>query len=77
MRIKIIFGVIVVVIALVFSMQNAGMVEVKFFGWSFAASLALLIFAALVIGFVSGWILPSALRLTRRKRKEEPPAPLQ
>ena len=73
MSFKIVLGAFLMLIALIFSVQNAGVVEVRFFGWSFIVSLALLIFAALVIGFLSGWILPSALRLRKRKRKDEPP----
>jgi len=75
MNFKLVLGMIFVIIMLVFSMQNAGAVEVKFFGWSFAVSLALLIFAALAAGGVGGWILTSAFRLKNRKRKEEPPPP--
>ena len=73
MRIKFILGALLVLTVLVFSTQNAGMVEVKFFVWSFPVSLAVVIFAALAVGFMGGWIITSAFRLMKRNRKSEPP----
>lgn len=40
MNIKLILGGVLLLAALVFSVQNAGVVDVKFLGWKFSTSLA-------------------------------------
>lgn len=68
MNLKLILGAAVLVAALVFSLQNAGAVDVRFLAWKFSTSLALVIFAALAAGLIGGWAITSALR-----RKRTPP----
>ena len=57
MKTSIFFSVLIAIAALVFAFQNNEMVEVSFFGWGFAGSLALIIIASLLLGFIIGFIL--------------------
>jgi uncharacterized integral membrane protein len=56
-------------LAAIFIIQNVAAVEVSFLFWSIAMSRALLIFFALVIGFVSGWIVHGYLAQRRSKKR--------
>lgn len=64
MNFKLILGVVLLLAALVFSVQNAGAVEVRFLAWKFGTSLALVLFGALAAGLIGGWAITSALRKT-------------
>lgn len=74
MNFKLILGVVLLLAALVFSVQNAGAVDVKFLAWRFSTSLALVIFGALAAGLIGGWAVTSALR-RQGKAPKPPPAP--
>lgn len=63
MNIKLILGGVLLLAALVFAVQNSGVVDVKFLVWKFSTSLALVIFASLASGLIGGWAVLSALRL--------------
>jgi uncharacterized integral membrane protein len=63
MNIKLLLGGVLLLAALVFTMQNSGVLDVKFLGWKFSTSLALVIFASLASGLIAGWAVSSALRL--------------
>ena len=62
MNFKLILGALMLLVALVFSVQNAGAVDVKLLAWTFPISLALVIFVALAAGLIGGWAITSALR---------------
>ena len=66
MRVKLLLGVLLLLATLVFTVQNAGVVDVKFLGWTFSTSLALVIFTTLTSGLIGGWAVTSALRLKRK-----------
>lgn len=70
MNLKLILGAVLLLAALVFSLQNAGVVELKFLAWTFSTSLALVIFTTLAAGLISGWAVSSALRLKRSVEKQ-------
>lgn len=72
MNIKLILGVLALVTSLIFSVQNAGLVEVTFIAWHFSTSLALILFVALATGLIGGWAITSATQ----KRKTVPEKPL-
>lgn len=59
---KLILGAVLLLAALVFSVQNAGAVYLKFLFWTFSTSLALIIFCALAAGLIGGWAITSTLR---------------
>jgi uncharacterized integral membrane protein len=63
MKIKLCLGLALLLAALVFSIQNSAVVDVKFLAWKFTTSLALVIFATLGAGLIGGWAVSSALRL--------------
>jgi len=63
MKIKLYLGLLLLLVALVFSIQNASSVDVKFLVWKFTTSLALVIFAALAAGLIGGWAVSSTLRI--------------
>jgi len=72
MNFKLILGAVLLLAALVFSVQNAGAVDVKFLAWKFSTSLALVIFGALAAGLIGGWAITSALRRQRKTPKSFP-----
>jgi uncharacterized integral membrane protein len=74
MKLKVILGAALLLAALVFSVQNAGVVDVQFLGWKFSISLALVLFGALAAGLIGGWTVSSALRLKRQVPKSSPPS---
>jgi uncharacterized integral membrane protein len=69
MSFKLIFILILIGLAALLIIHNVAAVEVRFLFWSIAMSQALLIVFALVIGFVSGWIVHGSLALRRSKER--------
>jgi uncharacterized integral membrane protein len=69
MNFKITLVVVLVVLALIFLLQNIAAVSVSFLFWDISMSRAVLIFFSLLIGFVIGWFLNSYL--SYRKDKKE------
>lgn len=61
MNLKLVLGVVLLLAALVFSVQNAGAVDVKFLVWKFSTSLALVLFGALAACLIGGWAITSTL----------------
>ena len=72
MNLKLVLGAVLLLAALVFSVQNAGAVDVKFLAWKFSTSLALVIFGALAAGLIGGWAITSALRRKSKIAKISP-----
>jgi uncharacterized integral membrane protein len=62
---KILLTAFLLVLVMVFSVQNATQVEIRFLFWEVAFPRSLLIFLMLLIGMVVGWILRSVFRFTR------------
>ena len=69
MNFKLMIILVFLGLAAIFIIQNVAAVEVSFLFLSIAMSRALLIVFALVIGFVSGWIVHGYLALRRSKEK--------
>ena len=59
MNTKFAFILILVGLFVVFIVQNVTVVEITFLFWSFQVSRVLLLFLALLIGLIIGWILHS------------------
>ncbi len=70
MRIKLVFGLVLLIATLLFSIQNSAVVDVKFLAWKFTTSLALVIFATLTAGLIAGWTISSILRLKQGGEKK-------
>ena len=50
------FVLILLLLLVIFTAQNYEVVKIKFLFWSFQTSRAIIIFSALCIGIVIGWI---------------------
>jgi uncharacterized integral membrane protein len=62
--------VIVIAVAVIFSVQNASPVALSFLAWHFEASLAVVILLTLVTGMIVGMAILSLSRLMRSMRKK-------
>jgi lipopolysaccharide assembly protein A len=70
MNLKLILGGVLLLGVLIFAVQNAVVVDVNFLAWRFSTSLALVIFIALLTGWIIGWAITSARRrFTDKSRK--------
>lgn len=67
MKIKLILGGALMLLVLIFAVQNAGVVTIKFLPWQFSASLALVIFLTGAAGTLIGWFVGTAFKITRSK----------
>lgn len=63
---KVLGGVGVLVLALIFILQNTQDTEIKFLFWDFTVGLWFGLVIAMVLGMLIGWLLPKFLRRGRR-----------
>jgi len=70
MSYKLILALLLTGTALIFVIQNASVVEIKFLLWSFEISRALLYFILLSAGIIIGWLLNSFSRLRKKQTKK-------
>jgi uncharacterized integral membrane protein len=56
MKIHLIAALVVLLLVVVFAVQNAEVVDVRFLFWKLSMSRALLLFLVFVAGLVSGWL---------------------
>ncbi|MFI5135107.1 MAG: lipopolysaccharide assembly protein LapA domain-containing protein [Chitinophagales bacterium] len=49
--------IFLLLIALIFAIQNTTAISIKFLMWNFGGSQALIIAIILLLGFVSGWLV--------------------
>lgn len=68
-----ILDLIIVICAVVFALQNAAAVTVSFLGWSFTASLALLLLVVFCLGVAASLIasVPSYVKSRKQLRERE------
>ena len=66
--VKNVIFVCLIVLVLIFVVQNTEVVEFRFLAWTVSMSRALMLFGTLAIGFVAGWMLTLP---KRRKEKEQ------
>ena len=52
-----IITILLLVIALIFAIQNTATISIRFLMWTFGGSQALIIAIILFLGFFSGWML--------------------
>jgi uncharacterized integral membrane protein len=72
MNLKFLFFLFLLLVVVVFSVQNAGVVQLRFLSWEFSASQALVIFLSALIGVAIGSV---ASVLARRRRVAPPSRP--
>lgn len=68
MSLKLIVGLVLAGLVVVFAIQNAEPVEFHFLIWSFALSRALMMFILIAVGMLLGWLLHAVT--TYRERKQ-------
>lgn len=59
MHARLITAVVLLSLALLFAIQNAGVVTIRLLFWSISTPLALLMMILLAIGLLGGWLLCS------------------
>lgn len=62
MSFKLIFGLVLAGILIVFIIQNVTVVELKFLFWTLSMSRAFLMFLILSAGIILGWLLRGSVR---------------
>ncbi len=70
MSYKLILTLLLTGTVLIFVIQNASVVEIKFLLWSFDISRALLYFILLSAGIIIGWLINSYSRLRKKQSKK-------
>ncbi len=66
---KIIGIIVLIVILVIFALQNANPLNIRFLFWAFETSAVLSILVSFLIGFLVGWLV---LLLGTRKQKGTP-----
>lgn len=56
---------VLLIMVMIFAVQNAAVVEIRLLFWEVAFPRSLLIFMMLLIGIVVGWFARSILRISR------------
>ncbi len=51
-----IITIIILILALIFAIQNTGPISLKFLVWDFTNSQALITLIILLLGFIAGWL---------------------
>lgn len=69
MKVKLVTGIILLSITILFVYQNTDRVPVDFIAWSIDVSLALLVLVVFASGLAIGWLLNSYLRFSRNRKK--------
>ncbi|WP_455207656.1 lipopolysaccharide assembly protein LapA domain-containing protein [Kaarinaea lacus] len=59
MQTKLIVTLVLVGLAVLFIVQNAAVVDIRFLFWKLSMSRALFMFFMLAVGIVTGWVLHS------------------
>jgi uncharacterized integral membrane protein len=69
MNAKIIGIIVLLVVLVIFAIQNAQPVSIKFLFWGFETTTVLSVLVSFVIGFLIGWLI---LWMGPRKKKTSP-----
>lgn len=64
---KLVVSVTLVILVMIFAVQNAAVVEIRLLFWDVAFPRSLLIFVMLLIGVVVGWVSRSVYRISRNR----------
>lgn len=66
--IRLIVGILVGAVAIVFAVQNTESVDYRFLAWTLTASRAVIVIGVFVIGLFVGWLVSGIRNFKRRKR---------
>jgi len=69
MKLKVALGTILLLLVVIFTLQNSDMVTIKFLFWSFELSRALMIFLVLTAGILIGVFLGNLPRILNKDRQ--------
>lgn len=59
-----------ILLVMIFAIQNAATVEIKLLFWDVALPRSLLIFMMLLIGVIIGWFLRSVFRILKKQTQD-------
>jgi uncharacterized integral membrane protein len=65
-KIKLILGVVLLLLGIIFAVQNSAVVQVRIFVWSLQMSQALVIFLTGAAGAIIGFFLGTAFKISRQ-----------
>ena len=68
---RLVAGLVMLILVVIFTLQNAEVINVRFLLWQFPLSRALLIFIVFAVGIILGWFLRSWGE--RKERSVTPP----
>ena len=66
MTIKLVITTALIILVMIFAVQNAAVVDIKLLFWDIEIPRSLLIFMMLFIGVVIGWFLRSVFRILKK-----------
>lgn len=66
-NLKLVVGLVLAGLIVLFTLQNADVVELRFLFWKWSVPRAVIIFSVLAVGIIIGWILSSWARHRRQK----------
>lgn len=67
MKLKLAITIFLLIFVIVFLIQNAAIVEIKFLFWNVAVPRSLLVVMLLLIGMIVGWFVRAMYRISRNK----------
>ncbi len=67
LKFKLIIGLVIAALVVVFIVQNVAVVDIKFLFWKLSMSRSLMMFFLVIIGMIAGWFLKGAA--VRRKNE--------
>jgi uncharacterized integral membrane protein len=65
---KLLFALVLLILVLVFIIQNGAMVEIHFLAWSLTMGRGLMVLAILLVGIAIGWLGRAQLSHRRKFR---------
>lgn len=63
---KTVVAVVLIILVMIFAVQNAAVVDIRFLFWQVEFPRSLLIFLMLLVGVVIGWVTRSIFRISRK-----------
>ncbi len=70
-NLKLVLGLVSLTLVVVFSIQNAELLQVNFLIWSFEMRRALLLFLVLAVGILIGWAAHSFKSASGKDREDD------